>query len=88
LTKIRGQKNSIYWLLLIEPPVCFILSFEVYEYKTAANAVDFLKACKAFYAFATTNILTDNGLEFTDRFVNNNKGVSGNHKFDKRGLNQ
>jgi len=28
-------------------------------------------------------MLTDNGLEFTDRFVTKNKKVSGNHKFDK-----
>ena len=28
-------------------------------------------------------MLTDNGLEFTDRFVAKGKKVSGNHKFDK-----
>ena len=41
-----------------------MLYFEVYEYKTAVNTVDFLKAFKAFYPFATTNILTDNALEY------------------------
>jgi hypothetical protein len=28
-------------------------------------------------------VLTDNGLEFTDRFVTKSKQVSGNHQFDK-----
>ena len=35
------------------------------------------------YPFTITHILTDNGLEFTDKFVTKDKQVSGKHKFDK-----
>lgn len=80
LPKLEGKKQ---YLFVAIDRATRVLYFEVYEYKTAANAVDFLKACKAFYPFVITHILTDNGLEFTDRFVNKNKCVSGNHKFDK-----
>ncbi|VVM18372.1 putative transposase [uncultured Gammaproteobacteria bacterium] len=51
--------------------------------KTAINAVEFLNNCKDFYPFTITHILTDNGLEFTDKFVTKDKQVSGKHKFDK-----
>jgi IS30 family transposase len=43
-----------------------VLYFEIYENKTAINAVEFLNNCKDFYPFTITHILTDNGLEFTD----------------------
>lgn len=33
--------------------------------------------------FYITHILSDNGLEFTDKFVGKEKKVSGNHIFDK-----
>jgi len=55
----------------------------VYEHKTADNAVDFIKECKEFYPFKLEYILTDNGLEFTDKFGRGNKQASGNHRFDK-----
>ena len=57
--------------------------FEIYENKAAINAVEFLNNCKDFYPFTITHILTDNGLEFTDKFVTKDKQVSGKHKFDK-----
>ena len=51
--------------------------------KSANNAVDFIKRCKEFYPFILGYVLTDNGLEFTDKFARDNKKPSGNHKFDK-----
>ena len=36
-----------------------------------------------FFPFYITHILSDNGLEFTDKFVGKEKVVSGNHIFDK-----
>ncbi len=56
--------------------------YKVYENKTAANAVEFLKECKEFFPFYITHILTDNGLEFTDKWARGKGKVSGNHKFD------
>jgi len=43
----------------------------------------FLKECKEHFPFYITHILTDNGLEFTDKFTGKTKEVSGNHMFDK-----
>ncbi len=57
--------------------------YKVYENKSSDNAVLFLKKCKEYFPFYITHILTDNGLEFTDRFVSYDKKVSNNHKFDK-----
>jgi len=57
--------------------------YQVYENKTANNAVDFLRQCKEFYPFYISHILTDNGFEFTDRFAKGRKTPGGNHKFDK-----
>jgi len=49
--------------------------------KCSWGAVAFLKECKEFFPFYL-HILTDNGLEFTDKFSCGKGFVSGNHKFD------
>jgi len=41
-----------------------------------------LKEYKEYFPFDITHIITDNGLEFTDKFIGKTKEVSGNHKFD------
>jgi len=41
----------------------------VYEHKTAENTEDFMDKCLAFFPFYITHILTDNGLEFTNRLL-------------------
>jgi len=51
--------------------------------KTAENASLFLQECKEYFPFYITHILTDNGLEFTDKWARGKGKVSGNHKFDK-----
>jgi transposase InsO family protein len=43
----------------------------------------FLQECKEFFPFSITHILTDNGLEFTDKYARGQNRVSGNHQFDK-----
>ena len=60
-----------------------LIFYKIYESKTADNAVDFLEQCKEFFPFYITHILTDNGLEFTDKWARGKGVVSGNHKFDK-----
>ena len=61
-----------------------MIFFEIYLNKTADNAQDFLKNCLEFFPFYVSHILTDNGAEFTDKFVNGKGQESGNHVFDKR----
>jgi len=80
LPKLDGQK---YYLFVAIDRATRLLYYKVYENKTAINAEQFLKECKEYFPFYITHILTDNGLEFTDKFSRGKNSVSGNHKFDK-----
>ncbi len=80
LPKLDGQK---YYLFVAIDRATRLLYYKVYENKTADNAELFLKECKEYFPFYITHILTDNGLEFTDKFAGKTKEVSGSHKFDK-----
>ena len=61
--------------------------FKVYTNKTAHNAVDFLDPCKTYFPFYISDLLTDNGAEFTDRFTHRKNKPSGNHSFDMACIN-
>ncbi len=80
LPKLEGKKH---YLFVAIDRATRVIYFRVYDRKTASNAEDFLDKCKSFFPFYISHILTDNGLEFTDKFVGKNKEVTGNHKFDK-----
>lgn len=80
LPKLNGKK---YYLFVAIDRATRVMYYKVYEHKTADNAVDFIKECEEFYPFKLEYVLTDNGLEFTDKFARGNKQASGNHKFDK-----
>ena len=80
LPKLDTQK---YYLFVAIDRATRLLYYKVYENKSSDNAVSFLKECKEYFPFYITHILTDNGGEFTDRFVSKDKKVSNNHKFDK-----
>jgi len=79
LPKFEGQK---YYLFVAIDRATRLLYYKVYENKAAQNAVSFLKECKEYFPFYITHILTDNGLEFTDKWARGKGIVSGNHKFD------
>ena len=80
MPKLEGTK---YYLFVAIDRATRVMYYKVYENKTATNAVLFLEECKAFFPFYITHILTDNGLEFTDKYIGKTKEVSGNHDFDK-----
>jgi len=80
LPKFEGQK---YYLFVAIDRATRLLYYKVYENKTAENASLFLRECKEYFPFYITHILTDNGLEFTDKWARGKGKVSGNHKFDK-----
>jgi transposase-like protein len=46
----------------------------IYESKTAENTEDFMEKCFAFFPFYITHILTDNGLEFTNKLLKSKTG--------------
>jgi len=80
LPKLSGTK---YYLFVAIDRATRVIFYDVYKNKSADNSIDFINKCKDFFPMKITHMLTDNGLEFTDRFVAKGKKVSGNHKFDK-----
>ena len=48
--------------------------YKIYDNKTAENTDLFFDECMAFFPFTITHILTDNGLEFTNRLIKSKKG--------------
>lgn len=80
LPKIDGVK---YYLFVAIDRATRLMYYKVYNHKTAQNAKDFLNECHAFFPFAITHILTDNGMEFTNRFSRGQTEPTGNHRFDK-----
>jgi transposase-like protein len=79
LPKFQKQK---YYLFVAIDRATRLLYYKVYENKSANNAALFLKECKEYFPFYLTHILTDNGLEFTDKWARGKGFVSGNHNFD------
>lgn len=72
LPKINGVK---YYLFVAIDRATRTLFYQIYDSKTGANAEDFMNKCLAFFPFVITHVLTDNGLEFTNRLLKNKKGV-------------
>ena len=71
LPKINGVK---YYLFVAIDRATRTLYYKVYEAKTSANAESFMKECIDFFPFGITHVLTDNGLEFTNRLLKDKKG--------------
>ncbi len=71
LPKIDGIK---YYLFVAIDRATRTLFYQVYDAKTAENAENFMKKCLDFSPFGITHVLTDNGLEFTNRLIKSKKG--------------
>lgn len=71
LPKFNGKS---YYLFVAIDRCTRAMIYWVYENKTAANTEDFMDKCLAFFPFEITHILTDNGLEFTNRLLVSKKG--------------
>jgi transposase-like protein len=80
LPKIDGVK---YYLFVAIDRATRLMYDKVYTSRSAGSATDFLKECERFFPFTITHILTDNAMEFTDRFSQGRKEPTGNHRFDK-----
>lgn len=66
LPKFEGRSN---YLFVAIDRCTRAMYYWVYEHKTAENTEDFMDRCLAFFPFYITHILTDNGLEFTNRLL-------------------
>lgn len=71
LPKINGVK---YYLFVAIDRATRTLYYKVYDAKTSENAENFMLECLDFFPFGITHVLTDNGLEFTNRLLKNKKG--------------
>ena len=71
LPKFKGQS---YYLFVAIDRCTRAMIYWVYENKTAENSEDFMTKCLVFFPFYITTILTDNGLEFTNRLLISKKG--------------
>ena len=71
LPKFNGQK---YYLFVAIDRATRVMFYKVYEQKTSENTADFVAHCKTFFPFKLTHILTDNGLEFTNKLIKSKKG--------------
>lgn len=72
LPKINGIK---YYLFVAIDRATRTLYYKVYQNKTAENTELFMNECLEFFPFEITHVLTDNGLEFTNRLIKSKKGV-------------
>lgn len=71
LPKIDGIK---YYLFVAIDRATRTLYYQIYEAKTSKNAESFMLECLEFFPFGITHVLTDNGLEFTNRLIKSKKG--------------
>jgi len=71
LPKFDGVKH---YLFVAIDRATRTLYYEVYDAKTAENAEDFMFKCINFFPFGITHVLTDNGLEFTNRLIKSKTG--------------
>ncbi len=71
LPKINGIK---YYLFVAIDRATRSINFKVYDAKTSENAESFMLECLEFFPFGITHVLTDNGLEFTNRLLKSKKG--------------
>lgn len=72
LPQIGGQKSYLFVAIDRATRVFFN---KIYDNKTAQSSEDFFEHCKAYFPFKITHILTDNGLEFTNRLIKSKKGT-------------
>jgi transposase-like protein len=73
LPKFNGKTN---YLFVAIDRATRLLFYYVYENKTAECTEDFMEKCFEFFPMYISHILTDNGLEFTNRLLKSKKGKS------------
>ena len=71
LPKFNGHKSYLFVAIDRATRTMF---FAIYDQKSAQCTDDFFDKCLAFFPFEITHILTDNGLEFTNRLIRSKKG--------------
>jgi transposase-like protein len=63
-----------YYLFVAIDRATRIMYYEMYDAKTSENAEDFMIKCLDLFPFGITHVLTDNGLEFTNKLIKSKTG--------------
>lgn len=71
LPKFDGRRS---YLFVAIDRATRLMYYAVYDDKSALSTDDFFEKCLDFFPFEITHILTDNGLEFTNRLIKSKKG--------------
>lgn len=71
LPKFNGKS---YYLFVAIDRCTRAMFYWIYENKTAENTEDFMAKCFNFFPTIITHVLTDNGLEFTNRLLKSKTG--------------
>jgi transposase-like protein len=71
LPKFDGVK---YYLFVAIDRATRTMYYKVYDAKTSENAEDFMLKCLDFFPFGISHVLTDNGLEFTNKLIKSKTG--------------
>jgi hypothetical protein len=75
---IEFNSKKLFKPSLLFQKCSFLHSFhfndKIYENKTAVNTKDFMLEVNDLFPFDITHILTDNGLEFTNKLIRSKKG--------------
>jgi len=71
LPKFNGKKC---YLFVAIDRATRIMYYNVYDAKTSENAEIFMIECLDFFPVGITHVLTDNGLEFTNRLIKSKNG--------------
>jgi transposase len=80
LPKLGCEKSYLFVSIDRATRLCY---FSFKGNKSAQSAIEFLEEIKGFYPYKINKILTDNGKEFTDRYIRGRTKASGEHPFDK-----
>ena len=82
LPKMPDEPQRRYLFVAIDRATRWVF-FKIYDTQSQENSLDFLEALQEKCPVRIEKILTDNGAQFTDRFLTPNREASGNHLFDQ-----
>jgi transposase InsO family protein len=74
VTYLPKFENKPNYLFVAIDRATRLMFYQIYENKTAESTTDFMDKCFAFFPVYITHILTDNGLEFTNKLIISKKG--------------
>lgn len=83
LLKMPDESSRRYLFVAIDRVTRWVY-LRTYRDQTERSSVDFLPRVHKAVSFKITKLLTDNGLQFTDRFTSKDKQPTGHHAVDKQ----